>query len=47
MKVERLKSEVKQEKELVSEISKQLTANNLLEKVSKCCQFQAENSGVT
>ncbi|KAK6630414.1 hypothetical protein RUM43_014759 [Polyplax serrata] len=33
MKVERLKSEVKQEKELVSEISKQLTANNLLEKI--------------
>ena len=34
MKVERLKSEEKQEKEMVSEITKQFTANNLLEKVS-------------
>lgn len=34
MKVERLKSEANQEKEMVSEITKQLTANTLLEKVS-------------
>lgn len=35
MKVERLKTEEKQEKELVSEIARQLNASTLLEKVSQ------------
>ena len=37
LKVERARTEERQEKEIISEISKQLTATQFVEKVSRLC----------